>query len=91
MVGKEKVVMSLEIKEGENLRKEFGMNFQKEGMVRTRCYRRPSEIRTEQSSFSLAITRPLGIEAQVMRQRWKPNCTEARKKKRKVTKERQKK
>lgn len=36
MVGKEKVVMSLEIKE-ENLRVEVGMSFKKKGMATTRC------------------------------------------------------
>lgn len=45
--GGEKVITSLGIKEGEISRKEVVMSFRKEGMVRTKCYRRPSEIRTE--------------------------------------------
>lgn len=45
------------------------MSFKKEGMVRTKCYRRPSEIRTEKGSFNLAIMRPLEIEAGIMKQR----------------------
>lgn len=65
--GKRESAMSLEIK-GENLRMEVGMNFKKEGMVRIGCYRRPSEIRTERGSFSLAIMRSLGTEAGIMRQ-----------------------
>lgn len=48
-MAKEKVIMSLEIKEGENSRKEVVMSFIKEGIVRTRCYGRPSEIRTEKA------------------------------------------
>ena len=60
--------MSLEINR-ENFRKEFGMSFKKEGVVRTRCYGTPSEIRTEKGSFSLAITRSLGINTGSMRQR----------------------
>ena len=34
IVGKEKVVKPLEIKEGENFRKEVGMHFKKEDMIR---------------------------------------------------------
>lgn len=61
--------MPLEIKEGEISRKEVVMSFKKEGTVRTKCYRRPSEIRTEKGSFNLAIMRPLEIEAGIMKQR----------------------
>lgn len=62
---KRESAMSLEIK-GENLRMKVGMNFKKEGMVRIRCYRRPSEIKTERGSLSLAIMRSLGTEAGIM-------------------------
>lgn len=34
IVGKENVVKPLEIKEGENFRKEVGMHFKKEDMIR---------------------------------------------------------
>lgn len=61
MVGKEKVAMSVEVKDGEN--------FKKEGIVRTRWYRRPHEIRTEKGSFSLAVMRPLGIKTGIWRQK----------------------
>lgn len=40
--------------------------FQKGGYDQ-KCYRRPSEIRTEKGSFNLAIMGPLEIEAGIMR------------------------
>lgn len=57
----------LEIKEVEISRKDLVMSFRKEGMVRTKGYRRPSEIRTEKGSFNLAIMRSLEIQAGIMR------------------------
>lgn len=74
MVGKEKVQCQWKSKkeekrEGENFRKEGIRSFKKEGIVRSRRYRRPSEIRTETGSFSLAIMRPRGMEAGIRSQR----------------------
>ena len=70
---KEKVAMSKEVKERENFRKEGVVSFKKEAIVRTGCYRRPSETRTEKGSFNLAMMRPLEIKAGIIRQRQKPD------------------
>lgn len=80
MVGKENAAMSKEIKEEENFRKEGVESLGKEGIVRTRCYRRSSKIRAEKGSFILTMMRPLWIEAGIMSQRQKPDYREGRKK-----------